>query len=203
MHQSSLLAQQILDSEGQSSGAQFSSTTAQISGNPTGDAFSQVTDASSHIGNTPSQVTGISTEAQGVPGQNPQQQPQNPGTHISRPHKTHLLHNVDKLKFLPFKLKLSMNKHIEQQNEQRALRAYNHVLDPVNNSDPGSEAASLITISSEEILSLRILSVMSTLSSVMPLYLLRLTGLKDHNKDKRRHDISHYSPDSDAHVIKR
>ena len=77
-----------------------------------------------------------------------------------------------------------MNKNIEQQNEQRALRAYNHVLDPINHPDPGSEAASMIIVSSEEMLSLQIPSLLCLLSLVMPLYLLQAIGLKD----KRRLD---------------
>jgi len=204
MHQSFLLAQQSPSSaQDQSSGAQTSSTTAQMSGTSTEDTFPEARDTSFHIGNTPSQVAGSSAQAQGVPAQNIQQQPQNSGTHISRTHKTHLLHIVDKLKSLPLKIKLSMNKDIEQQNDQRALRAYNHILDPINNPDAGSKTASLITISSEEMSSLQIPSVISTVSSVMPLYLLRLLGLKDQDKDKRRRDDSHNSVESDSHMTKR
>jgi hypothetical protein len=192
MTQSPLLAQQNPGSaQGQISGQQIAGTLVHSSGTPTGHAFSQVTDASSqHV-------------LTGSPTQNLQQQPQNPGTHNSRLHKTHLLHVLDKLKSLPLKLKLSMNKDIEQQNDQRVLRAYNHALDPVNNPDPGSETASLITISSDDLLSLQIPSIMSTVSSVMPLYLLHLIGLMDQDKDKRRRDDSHDSGEPDTHIIKR
>lgn len=95
-----------------------------------------------------------------------------------------------------------MNKTIEQQNEQRFLRAYNHALDPVSNPDPGSEAASMVTVSSDEMLSLQIPSIMSSLSSVMPLYLLQLIGLKD----KRKRDENEFSAEpllGDAHIAKR
>jgi hypothetical protein len=163
----------------------------------TQNTFPQTTVASSQTQITPLQNLSSSTQAQTTPVQTGQQQPQNFGAQSSHSHKTHLPHILNKIKSLPLKLKLSMNKNIEQQNEQRVLRAYNHALDPVNNSDPGSEAASLITISSEEMLSLHVPSVMSSLSSVMPLYLLRLIGLKDkHRRDD--HEISAELPLGDS-----
>ncbi len=200
VHSSMLTQENPSSAQGQSSGIQTSSTTAQLASTSREHAFSQERDASSHVPNVTSQLSGPSTQVQGVPAQNLQQQTQNSGTHSSRTHKTHLLHVMDKLKSLPLKLRLSMNKDIEQQNDQRALRAYSHAL------DLGSEAASLITISSAEILSLQIPSVMSTVSSVMPLYLLCLIGLKDQNKDKRTQDNDpNYSAESsvDTHIAKR
>ena len=104
---------------------------------------------------------------------------------------------------MPLKIKLSMNKDIEQQNEQRALGAYNHLADPVTYPDPGSEAASLITIDSAEMRSLFIPSVFSSLTSVMPLYLLQLVGLKDpQDKEKHKRDDSQTLVD-EAHIAKR
>jgi len=101
-----------------------------------------------------------------------------------------------------------MNKDIEQENERRAAHAYRHALDPVANPDPGSEAASMITLSSEEECSLSIPSVMSNVASVMPLYLLQWLGLKDtQDKEKRRRDDPQSLTDSlslmDARIAKR
>jgi len=119
--------------------------------------------------------------------------------------KTHLPNLLDKLKSLPLKLKLSMNKNIEQTNFSRTERAYKHALDPVANPDPGSEAASMITISSEEMSSLSIPSFMSALTSVMPLYLLQIFALQD--KDKRKREDSSGLTDllstMDARIAKR
>ena len=119
--------------------------------------------------------------------------------------KTHLPNLLDKIKSLPLKLKLSMNKNIEQANFARAERAYMHALDSVANPDPGSEAASMITISSEEMSSLSVPSIMSTLMSVMPLYLLQILNLQD--KDKRKREVSSGLTDStstmDARIAKR
>jgi hypothetical protein len=133
--------------------------------------------------------------------------PQNHGT-LSRVAKTHLPHILDKLKSLPLKLKLSMNKNIEQENERRIERAYMHTLDPVANPDPGSKSASLITLSSAEMHSLSIPSVWSALVSGIPLYLLQLVGLKDtQDKEKQRRDDPQSLTDSlfliDVRITKR
>jgi hypothetical protein len=113
--------------------------------------------------------------------------------------KTHLPNLLDKIKSLPLKLKLSMNKNIEQANFTRAERAYKHALDPVANPDPGSEAASMITISSEEMSSLSASSVMSALMSVMPLYLLQTLSFQD--KDKRKREDSLTQPQLWTHAL--
>jgi hypothetical protein len=118
--------------------------------------------------------------------------------------KTHLSNLLDKIKSLLLKLKLSMNKNIEQANFTHAERAYKHALDPVANPDPGSEAASMITISSEEMSSLSASSVMSTLMSVMPLYLLQTLSFQD--KDKRKCEdslsLTDSTPTMDARIAK-
>jgi len=199
-----LIHQNAGSAQAQSSEAQTSSMTAASSSIAMGNAFSQTPNASPQALNVPSHVPCSPTETQDVQAQNHQPQPLILGTQIPHPRKTHLPHILDKLKSLPLKLKLSMNKDIEQKNEQRALSAYNHLLDPVNNPDPGSEAASMITVSSDELLSLQIPSVMSTVSSVMPLYLLRLIGFKEQDKDKRRRDDPTESFSStEAHMAKR
>jgi hypothetical protein len=83
-----------------------------------------------------------------------------------------------------------MNKNIEQANFTRAECAYKHALDPIANPDPGSEAASMITISPEEMSSLSVSSIMSNLMSVMPLYLLQILNLQDNDKRKRDDPLS-------------
>ena len=129
---------------------QTSNSTTQISiaSTQTLNASAQVPNASSQVPGSSSQAPGASAQISGAPAQNQQPPPQNLGAQPAYMRKTHLPQILDKLRTLPLKLKLSINKDIKQENEHRAACAYRHALDPVANPDPGSEAASMITLSS-------------------------------------------------------
>src|SRR6266567_8404712 len=57
---------------------------------------------------------------------------------------------IQLLKALPLISVLQKNKEIETQNAERALRTLNHTSDKVKYLDPGSDAASLITLDPED-----------------------------------------------------
>ena len=76
------------------------------------------------------------------PNNEAQQQPAN--TRARRTHKDDLISSF--LSKLSLRDKLSMNKEIEDKNKERELKTLKNKQDPVAFPDPGSEAASFVTI---------------------------------------------------------
>lgn len=58
---------------------------------------------------------------------------------------------IQVLKQLPFLTKLKKNKFIEDKNEERLSRTVDHTIEPDNYPEPGSDAASLITLDEEDL----------------------------------------------------
>ena len=102
---------------------------------------------------------------------------------------------------------MSTNKEIEGKNEERELKTLKNKQDPAVFPDPGSEAASFVTINEADIEDLKNPSMLSRFLAVMPdLLIQRITRenrREKEGKDKRRHDDNPKSPLDDLRVAKR
>ncbi|KAF8151433.1 hypothetical protein B0H34DRAFT_626602, partial [Crassisporium funariophilum] len=92
--------------------------------------------------------------------------PRVPRTHIS-PEVVAILKN------LPLFNKLESNKEIELLNAIRIRKSLDHALDPVTHREPGSDTASLITISDEEISELFDDNIRTYYKDVIPVSVLK------------------------------
>ena len=77
----------------------------------------------------------------------------NPQPHIPRTHTSPQI--IQLLKNLSLSNILQRNKKIEAENDARSAKTLNNALDPATHSQPGSEAASLITIDPKDLTRLR------------------------------------------------
>ena len=120
--------------------------------------------------------------AQGVATAFPQadDQPRAPKTHISDAIKR-------LFKGLPLLAKLKKNKQIETENQQRIEKSVNHVLNPAEYPDDGSDAASYLTIDSSEMNTLSGSNFSEILRKEAPFYILeKLSDLKATDTDSKR-----------------
>src|SRR6266567_4510903 len=90
----------------------------------------------------------------GLPA-DPPAPPRQPRTHTS-PTVIKMLKNMSLASVL------QKNKKIEAENDARALRSLEHEHDPDTHPDPGSDAASLITIEAENLNRLKVPSFLNT-----------------------------------------
>jgi len=138
-----------------------------------------------------------------------QQQPPQDQLQIVRIHRTHkddLILSI--LSKLSLRDKLSMNKEIEEKNKEREIKTLRNRQDPVTYPDPGSEAASFITIDKADIDDLKDQAMFTRFLNVLPDSLIqRITRENRHEKEekeKRRRDkISKPSSDEFREVKRR
>ena len=130
-----------------------------------------------------------------------QQQPPQDQLQIIRIHRTHkddLISSI--LSKLSLRDKLSMNKEIEEKNKEREIKTLRNRQDPVTYPDPGSEAASFITIDKADIDDLKDQAMFTRFLNVLPDSLIqRITRENRHEKEekeKRRRDET-LKPSSD------
>jgi len=115
----------------------------------------------------------------------------------ARARRTHISDAIIKaLKELPLSLKLERNKQIEVENLARSRQTLEFMYDPAAHPQAGSEQASMITIDSADRKLLKIPSVISSMSTVMPNFILEWLGLEDarEKSEKRKHDESLKDP---------
>ena len=139
------------------------------------------------------------TERAPSPTANDNPEPDREPTPPVRVHKTHISNAISALlKALPLTLRLKRNKEIESLNEARQLKTLLYNQDPVNNPQPGSETASLITIDSSEIKFLSSPNIFGVFRDFMPFYLIRkLAEIKTaDDKPSKRRDLNENLTDS-------
>ena len=125
--------------------------------------------------------------------------------HVRRTHKDDLISSI--LSKLSLREKLSTNKEIEDKNKERELKTLKNKQDPTAFPDPGSEAASFVTIDEADLEDLRDPSMFSQFLAVMPdLLIQRITRENRREKEereKRKLDDNPKSSSDDLRVAKR
>jgi hypothetical protein len=115
--------------------------------------------------------------------------PQDP-PRVRKTHKDDFISSL--LGKLQLRERLVKNREIEEENKARALKSYNHHLDPVTYPEPGSETASFITIEDTDVKDLKDPSILARFMAVMPDFLLfRITReirAEKEEKEKRKLD---------------
>jgi hypothetical protein len=108
---------------------------------------------------------------------------------------------------LDLRERLERNKVIEEENKARVAKTYNHHLDPISYPQPGSEAASFITIDEADVKVLKDPSIFARLMAIMPDFLIfritRENGADKEDREKRKLDELAISPSDDFFEAKR
>jgi len=108
---------------------------------------------------------------------------------------------------LQLREKLVKNKEIEDENKARELRSYNHHLDPLVYPQPGSEAASFVTIDEADMKDLKDPSIFARCMAIMPDFLLfritRENRAEKEEKEKRKLDELAFTSSDDSQDAKR
>jgi hypothetical protein len=138
----------------------------------------------------------------------PQFQPQNqliPQPRVRRTHKDDFITAL--FGKLDLRKRLERNKVIQEENKARASKTVNHHLDPVSYPQPGSEAASFITIDEADVKVLKDPSIFARLMAIMPDFLIfritRENQAEKEEKEKRKLDELAISPSDESHEAKR
>jgi hypothetical protein len=103
---------------------------------------------------------------------------------------------IKALKELLLFLKLERNKQIEVENLVHSRQTFNFIYNPIAHSQAGSECASMITIDSADKQLLKISSVLSSMSTIMPNFIFKWPGLEDayEKSEKHKHNDSLKDP---------
>jgi hypothetical protein len=117
-----------------------------------------------------------------------------PPAHLPRTHTPRL---IELLKSLCLADKLQRNKEIEEENASRRKKTFNHTRDPAVHPQPGSPAASLITLNSRDLDDLRDYSIFERFKSLLPLDLLK--SLAPSSKKRDAEELL----DPEAFILKR